>query len=222
MSDAINKEIAILSHLQEIHKLLGTDSELANNVAVKLETLDVGNSVRSLLMGNRAKQPYYTEKCALALQPILDHIYDTKEAWEFKCADNPALTVRTMYLKVYQSWLWLCDKHPQKEKYRELKGKTMIAQRRGIGVRIYFRDTAEALQGSKVDLTFDNFSKLQNEITKFLEQELTQSALFDRDGLSLSEEQINDIKDSLAGTDVTKVIVETSRVRILRKPTTVV
>lgn len=220
----INKEIAVLSHLSEIQKLLAGDQNLADNLADKLEVLSVGKDLRSLLMSRRTELSYYNEKCGLELMPILDRMIETKLPQEFKTSTHIGMSVRTLYLKVYQPWLWLIDKHPNLEyrtRYSNLRRDTKISQMKSA-VRIRYRNAVgENLIADIVNENLEGIVKLQKRISDFLELDITQDTMLDEKNLSLSDEQIDAIKDSLAGIpeDKLKLIVDHSRLRILRKVT---
>lgn len=210
----INKEIAILSLMQDIHKLLGTDAALASSVAEKLDTLEAGRNLRKMLVTRRADQPYYNERSGLALKPILDSIIETRNAYELRLADNPRLTVRTLYLKVYQAWLWLIDNHTDRDKYAQLKAECQIQQRPNSGVRIIYR--VGAIVGSAVLPELDDLNKLQNKITKFIEEPIETDKMFEQDKLSLNPEQIELLSTSLRSIPDVRFNITASKVKILR------
>ena len=222
MPTEINKEIAVLSHLTEIQKLLAGDQNLADNLADKLEVLAVGKDLRSILMSRRVELSYYNEKCGYELMPILDRMLDTKMPQEFKTTTHIGMSVRTLYLKVYQPWLWLMDRHPDlnlRARYANLKRDTKISQMKHA-VRIRFRNAVgENLVAENVNEDMDGIMKLQKKISDFLDLDITQDTMLDEKNLSLSDEQIDAIKDSLAGIpeDRIKLIIDSSRLRILRK-----
>jgi hypothetical protein len=222
--DNINKEIAVLSHLTEIQRLLAGDQNLANELADKLEVLSVGKDLRGLLMSRRSELSYYNEKCGMELAPILEQMLQSRLPQEFKVSTHPGMSVRTLYLKVYQPWLWLMDKHPDpvsRAKYSNLRRDTKISQMKHA-VRIRFRNAVgDNLVPDAVNEDMDGIMKLQKKISDFLEMDITQDTMLDEKNLSLSQEQMDGIKDSLAGIpeDRVKLIVESSRLRILRKVT---
>lgn len=217
MPPEINKDVAVLSLLDDVIKLLGNDVALAERVQQKLEYIPRASSLRKIIVGKRGDQPYYGEKHALALKPVLDDIIATRTPRQFLVAHHPRTSIRTIYLKIYQSWLWLIDNHPEKEKYAKLKEETSLIQR-DSGVRIMFKaDDLIALVPEEINPAMDNLQKLQNKITEFLEMDITTDILFDEKKLSLTEDQINVIKDSLAGLPNVVINIEPNRVRILRK-----
>ena len=126
--------------------------------------------------------------------------------------------MRTLYLRIYQGWLWLNDNHPDKQKYIELKAASQIVQRPRVGVRIKRKGTVDTpLKGEEVEERFDDINRLQNLITEFLETPIEQDSIFEQKNLSLSADNIDKIKDGLAGITGVISIVETNRVKILRK-----
>jgi hypothetical protein len=116
----------------------------------------------------------------------------------------------------------LMDRHPDlslRTRYANLKRDTKISQMKHA-VRIRFRNAVgENLIAENVNEDMDGIMKLQKKISDFLELDITQDTMLDEKNLSLSDEQIDAIKDSLAGIpeDRIKLIVDSSRLRILRK-----
>lgn len=211
-----NKELTILAHVEAIHKLLENDTALAESIGEKIESLKIGKRIRNVLMVNRKKLSYYNEKCALELAPILDEVIETRKPKEFKLADHPGMSVRTIYLRVYQSWSWLIDNHEKKEQYAILKRDTRLTDR--PNVRIYFK-SSEALVPSDINVKMDGFVKTQNKINDFLALDIKEDTMFDERDLSLTTEQMEDVKNSLMGLpeDKIKIIIDPTRIRILRR-----
>lgn len=221
MSDPViqvNKELAVLAHMEAINKLLQGDEHLRDAVAEKLESGTLGKELRAVVSQRRAALSYYTEEHAEQIRPWLDkHIEDGKPV-EFKLSHYPNTALRTLYLRIYQGWLWLNDNHPDKQKYIELKAASQIVQRPRVGVRIKRKGTVDTpLKGEEVEERFDDINRLQNLITEFLETPIEQDSIFEQKNLSLSADNIDKIKDGLAGITGVISIVETNRVKILRK-----
>lgn len=221
MSDSViqvNSELAVLAHMEAINKLLQGNPQLRDAVAEKLESGNLGRELREVVARRKAALSYYTEEHGEQLRPWLDKFIADGKPLEFKLAHYPNTALRTLYLRIYQGWLWLNDNHPDKQKYIELKASTQIVQRPKVGVRIRRKGAVDMpLHGEEVAEKYDDINKLQNQITEFLEQPLEHDSIFEQKNLSLSDEQINLIKDSLVGITGVTSIVEVNRVKILRK-----
>jgi len=210
-----------MSHLAELQKLLGNDQALADAMAEKLETMPVGIQMRSILMRKRKDLSYYNKPCADALRPILDRMIESREAQEFHISDYPHMSVRTIYLKIYQAWLWLIDHDDPDQKYANLKRDTKIPQKTAY-VRIIFKDSIGSigtLHAHPVNLDMDHIGKLQAKISDFLDMAITEDTMFDEKKLSLTDEQLATIRDSVAGIpeSMAKFMIEPTRIRILRR-----
>jgi len=217
MSEETNKDIAVLSLLTDLNKLLDGDANLMARVKDKLNLLPVNANVSKVMLTKRAKQSYYSERFALELKPTLDALIEKHEPVQFLVSEHPNLTVRTLYLKLYQPWQWLMDFHPDKAKYRQLKQETIIQQKANHSVRILFESQLTTLTPKPIDANVDNFVKLQNKITEFLMMPIDKDQMFDERKCSLNDDQMALIRESLVGLPNIANIIEPSRVRIMRK-----
>lgn len=218
MTPELEKEIRILGLLDQLAFELGSDAALAERMAARMETSAGGRKLRNLIINRRAEQSYYKEEFALALKPYLDAI-ETSNPVLFLKASFGNIAIRTIYLRVYQSWLWLMDHHADKEKYKELKSRFEIQQNKH-DVRIR-RKTSVAdvtLVGTTQSEQHDDLVPLQNRIDEFLRKEMVlEHELFEENNLSLNQESIDVILDSLAGLEGIIAKVEKNCVKILRR-----
>lgn len=219
MEEEIDKEIAILSLLRKVNELLGNNQNLADSVSEKLDLLPEGAKMRGMLINKRRDQSYYKESYAKLLYPVLDSMIEHHRDVDFKLINNPGVSLRTLYLRVYQSWLWIMD-NTNDPKYRKLYEESKISQIKDVGVRIKYRGEPDSMNHEILTEKPDNLLAIQAKIDAFLAQDITKDTLFDSDGegaLSLSEEQITRIQEGLAGIPNLTVRIESSRIRIMRK-----
>lgn len=210
-------EIQLL--LQRIQELVVQNPGAAEEIALATNAIPAARSVRSLLMKNREKISYYSEEWGKAIKPVLDTMIATRNPQHFYLKDFPNLAKKTLYLRIYNSWLWLIDNQDPDGIYQKLKNETEISQAYATGIRIEFKDTAPAVMpAAPVNVSLDSIFKLQNKISEFLEKPLDHDMMFDEKGLSLNQEQIESIEAGLPPKSPPKFnwIVEHDRVRIMR------
>jgi hypothetical protein len=225
MSDSIDnneKEIRVLVLVEQLANLLQDNTELQDKVAEKLGRSKSAASLRQVILSRREVQFYYNEEDAEMLRPFLDRMIeaDCKVPIDFPRSATPQISPRTVYLRIYQGWQWLRDKHKDKEKYIKLYDRTTIRTDMKLGVRIApkVRDIP-ALVAVEVDESFDHLLKLQNSISAALAQPQTIdfAIIFDKKNLRLTEEDQDKIKDSLAGLEGITVNTTASSVLIGRR-----
>lgn len=217
MTPELEKEIRILGLLDSLAYELGDNSALAEKMAARMECTQGGRKLRQVIMNRRGELSYYSEDYAMALKPYLDNI-DNANPVLFLRSSFSNIAVRTIYLRVYQAWLWLIDHHPDKAKYLELRSRYVIQQNKH-DVRIAAKRTAPAELFGKVQSdAYDDVLPIQNKIDEFLRKEMTQEMeIFEQKNMSLSPESMDLILDSLTGLDGIIAKVEPNCVKILRK-----
>lgn len=217
MTPAQEKELKVLGLIDQLAFELKDDARLADVIADRLEVSTNGRVLRDVLVRRRAEQSYYKQAYAEALKPYLDNIEEQNPIL-FSKASFPNTAIRTIYLRVYQAWLWLMDHHADRDKYRALRTRFEIVQSK-YDVRIRRKNVVNVqLPGAVRDEKYDDLLPLQNRITEFLTKPMTQEMeLFEQNNLSLSEADQEVISDSLAGLEGVTAKVERNLVKILRK-----
>lgn len=160
MSDSIDKskEIHALVLIDELANLLKDDTSLQAALQEKLVRSSSARTLRHVILERRAVQYYYNEEDAEMLRPYLDRMIemDCKSPIDFPRSAYPTQSPRTIYLRVYQAWQWLRDKHPDKEKYTKLYDRTVIRTDMKLGVRIALKQKVSApLIAVEADESFD-------------------------------------------------------------------
>lgn len=216
MSNAIEQqvkqEIRVLTLLDELADALRNNPELQDRVSERMASSNTGKELREVVMQRRAAQSYYNEEHAVALQPYLDKMIesDCKKPIIFTRAAFPGISPRTIYLRIYQAWQWLRDRHEDRQKYIELYSRVIITQSNTSGVCIREKKRSVGpLLGIEIQDTAEHLAKVQQEISEALKkpQTIPFAVVYEKKGLSLTEDDQNAIKDGLAGVDgvVTKV-----------------
>jgi hypothetical protein len=222
MSPELSPESKLLAHFEEIHKILGTNEALAESAAEMLERSPTTAGLRRALnKAQRSSLSYYKEKYAVALIPILDKLEQEQKPLFFLLSDfEPRISMRTLYLRIYQGWHWLMDYHPDKARFLRLWGDSVITCLRGKGVRIAPEAWTDIeLKPHEDKKSMLTAAQLQRYISEAIEKEVTEPTIvLENNELSLTDDEIESIKDSLAGLPSITAIIEAHRIKILKKP----
>lgn len=222
MTDSLNQrdpKVEIQLLMARIHELIQQNPDAANEIALATDAIPAAKNIRSLLMKNREKLSYYNEEWAKAIKPTLDKLIETRIPQHFYLKDFPGISKQTLFLRIYNSWLWLRDNQDPEGKYQKLWDETELSKAYSTGVRISPRDATPAvITSAPVNVALDSIAKLQNKITEFLEMALERDCIFDEKGLSLTSEQIEAVEQGLPPKNPPKFnyIIEPNRVRIMR------
>lgn len=218
MTPELEKEIRILGLLDQLAHELGNDPVLADKMALRMETSAGGRKLRDTLIRRRSEQSYYNSEYAAALKPYLDNIEEANPVIFSKASFGGKVAIRTIYLRVYQAWLFLMDHDADALKYRGLKDRYEITQN-PHDVRIRKKERMPVTLPAKIQAEqHDDIRALQERIDEFLTKEMeTEMQVFEQNKLSLSEESIDIIKDSLTGLEGITFKVEKNLVKILRQ-----
>lgn len=228
MSDD-SKERDILHLLDELKEKLQADPALAERVAERIERSKDNAELRAVILRNRAQQQfYYNEEYAAALRPQLQKLIRQEcKVLQFSKDNYPGKSLRTVYKMIYEAWQWLRDHDPERDSYRALYNEYKIAERPGKRcVRIAPKRNApeefvaEELMEDNIEVAsgVQALVELQKSIDEFIKQEMAnEMEVKEWPNVKLSADDIEEVKDSLAGLEGITAIVEANRVKILRK-----
>lgn len=221
MNADLSPESKLLAHFEEINKILGTNATLADLAIQQLETSPTSVTLRrAMTKMQRTSLSYYKEKYALALIPILKQVHETQKPLYFLLSDfEPKISIRTLYLRIYQGWRWLMDYHADKDFYTSLWSANKIKMLPGKGVAIMPEEYIEVnLSPHESSKSLFTAAQLQRHITEAIEKPVTEPTIvYEQTDLSLTEDEISSIKDSLAGITNIVSIVESHRIKILKQ-----
>jgi hypothetical protein len=222
MSAELSPESKLLAHFEEIHKILGTNSTLADVAVQALEASPTAVTLRrAMTKMQRNSLSYYKEKYALALVPILQKLAEDKKPLYFLLTDfEPRISLRTLYLRVYQGWRWLMDFHPEREFYAKLWAENKIRMMPGKGISIAPEEHIEVELKMHTDVKSTlTAGQLQRHISDAIEKPVTEPTIvYEQNELSLSDDEIMTIEASVAGITGITAIVEAHRIKILKTP----
>lgn len=167
---------------------------------------------------SRRTGTYYKKHFADELIPVLESMLeegDDPKPREFRYSKFPRYTKKTLLTKISQSWMFLRDKMDPTGKYRKLWDITQLTPR-ATGILLHYIHTkaVEPMQADVVDDVKITF-KWKEEMEKFLEEGQV-GEKFQKTGLSLTQEQQDDIKNSFVGLEGVHVSVSETTVKVLK------
>lgn len=154
--------------------------------------------IRAVLWSKATNVPYYKEHFAREIQPYLDKMIVDRKPLEWQYASFPRMRKSTLYHKIYQAFLWLCDCDANAPKYVQLKSETEISRAFKTGVRIIFtnqarNDSAAPVEVNENEQPDDRTPRWRSRIDEFLSNgevgtvlHLTRLHLTDEDVLELN------------------------------------
>ncbi len=232
MAENESTEKELLKLLAEVQDLINKNPATAEKVSDQLANSPSFAPTRELLFKRRSEQMYYSGEYGEALIPYLEKLEaDSNLIITFDKKNFRNKSVRTIYLMVYQAWQWLRDQHPEKERFIALYQKYKIAERPKLGsVRIIPKTRLKAEFFGELGTSENEYGakemaalNVQEAIDEFLKKEMTQDLeILELPNervkrISLSESEIEEVKDSMAGLEGITAIVEHNRVKVLRR-----
>ena len=227
MSDEANQTPPVVDrHLVEILREISI--QIQNDPVARQRTMKLlaGNStqdvVRAALWSKATNVPYYKEHFAREIQPYLDKMIVDRKPLEWRFCDFPHFTRRTLFHKIYQSFLWLCDCDENCAKYIELRNQVEISRKYKSGIRILFQRISSPGEFKPLEVDPDEptdkaIPKWRSRVDEFLSTgEVGTSLHLTR--LKLTSEDVEDLHLQLA--NLSNVIGRVSRDEIkIIKPT---
>lgn len=218
----VRAEIRVLTLLDELADALRNNPELQDRVAERMSSSHTGKELREVVMQRRAAQSYYNEEHAEALRPYLDKMIESncKNPILFTRAAFPGISPRTIYLRVYQAWQWLRDRHEDRHKYIELYSRTVTTMNAVSGVSIREKKRSVGpLVGIEVAESTEHLARVQQEISEALKkpQTIPFAVIYEKKNLSLNDDDQNAIKDGLAGLEGVVCKVTAHQVMVARR-----
>lgn len=163
----------------------------------------------------RTVMSYYKEPFAKELQVVLDGMLLDEEDREFRFVDFPRYTKNTLYAKINQSWLYLVDCLDPDKKYVALRQRTEIKTTK-TGIRIKFTTPGSEIPLHAVKVEKEVFThKWKDKFDDFVENGKIGEKLH-LTKLSLSEEDIQDLKMSLYSIDSILHRITTSEIKLIK------
>ena len=144
--------------------------------------------------------PYYNEYYALEVKKAVDGMLEDKMDRMFMYKNFGSLKPSTVYLRIQQGLMYLCEKLDPMDKYKKFKEITECSVERGMGVRLqYKKDYIPESDGSFSAIAVTprhRISEWKEELNKWLDTANVGEQLH-IDRLCLTPEQIKDVKISL-------------------------
>lgn len=222
MSPEVSKEIEVLALLDRLSYLLKDDPVVKERVSEQMSTSHTGRTLREIILQRRAHQFYYNKDEAEKLRKYLDAMIASNCASPIHFPPTPRHSIRTLYLRIYQAWQWLRDQDENKQVYRDLYDKCAITQDRVRGVRIVPKQTSTGeLNGfiAEDSESTDSLARIQIGITEALETPQTEpvAIIYEKSNLTLDDDQVAAIKDTLAGLEGITLMIDKTSIKIMRR-----
>ena len=198
MSDTNTSDAKLIETLREISIQINRDpTAKARFMRVLVGDNTPENIARAAIAGNaRNNMPYYREHFAQELLPILDGMIADRRTRAFRYDNFPGIRPRSLYLKVYQSFLYVVDMLDTEDaKYLKLHNETEVTKRRdSVQIRFIEMDRIP-LRADTVD---EGITKKdwRNKVDQFVDHGKAGEVLL-IEKISLSDEEVQDLKDSL-------------------------
>lgn len=98
--------------------------------------------IRAIMWSKQTNVPYYKEHFAREIQPYIDKMIEDRKPIEWRFCDFPQYSRATLFHKIYQSLLWLCDADVNAEKYIKFRNEVEVSRKFKTGIRILFQNVA--------------------------------------------------------------------------------
>lgn len=171
------------------------------------------------LSNKERSMPYYKEKYGMALKPTLDQlIADPSYDAVFLFANFPSLKKNTLYLSIYQGWLWLIGKADPDKRYRRLKEACEI-RRNAAGFIIQRKVNNVKTEFKKPDIIRKTEAPKPTSWLQQVEDYLEsgeEGKPFKLEKLTMSAEEVDSLKASLSQLTNVKFVIETHCIKLLK------
>lgn len=147
--------------------------------------------------GKSSVSSYYNERHAFEVKKLLDEIEKSQNDGMVMYADFPHLSKNSLYLRINQGFRYLIDSmdFDPPNKYRSLRDFVKITRdKKGIRISIRKVGSDTPLTAQKV-VPLEKSLEWKDRMEDFFESSKPGDR-FEQDNLDLSDEEINDIKES--------------------------
>lgn len=210
-----NLEDKTLEYVRELAIQIQKDPSQRGRV-LKLLTGDSNAAIARLLSIRKHNMPYYKAHFAMELKFILDRMIQSRRTQEFRYIDFPRLSKHSLYLKVYQSFLYLIDHADPDGEYIKLRNDTEIFKsENGVRIRCVNKDRAPLNVAEEVDDAAPPLPPWRVKIDGFLQNgKVGEKLIIDK--LSLTTEQVEDLQTLLQEVDGVLFKLEPHRVLLVK------
>ena len=163
------------------------------------------------------KGGYYNEKEAKMLMQHLDDISVDKEDREFRYDDYPQWTPNTIWAKINQAIKYIIDNLDPEGKYTTIRNHVKIS-REETGVQFHWVENQNANEGWIAHKIKDGRKMLENYKTKvyrFMEESNEGEELDLKEGLSLTDDEVDQMKAFLSDSPIFLAFVSSNRIKII-------
>lgn len=215
MSDTV--EDKTLAYIKELAIQIQKDPSARGRI-IKALSGNPNKDIARLLSIRQHNMPYYKEQFANEIKPVLDRMMLSKKAQEFKYATFPRLSKHSLYLKLYQAFLWLIDHDDPDGKYITLRQDIEIFKATE-GVRMRFINRDKTLLNNATEIEDEAAKPKPNwqlKIDDFIANSKQGEKLIIDRNLALTDEEVNDVRVQLTGLEGILSKVESGRILLVK------
>ncbi len=164
------------------------------------------------------KGGYYNEKEAKLFLPVLDEIFVDKDAREFRYEDYPQWTPNTIWAKINQAIKYIVDHlDTPEEKYRILRNCLRVSKGETGILFTYVENpyTQEGWVAHKIKNPEKMLEDYKTKVYKFMEESLEGEEFDLKDGISLTDEEVDQMKMLLSDSPIFLAYVSNTRIKII-------
>lgn len=163
---------------------------------------------------------YYRERFALELKVVVDKMMEDGIPMEYSyedfCTGKDAVTKNTLYLKIHQAKMFLIDNLDPDNKYKQFLAKSNFAitrERSGIRLSITTDLTKSISTPSPVSMD-EKVEEWKVKVDKYLEEATVDTPALHLTGLSLSQEEILGLNESMVTVPDVLAVVTHKEIKI--------
>jgi len=190
------------------------EKKMIHMMSMDLVSAMLGEPSQSI--GAKRNGTYYQLHFAEELLPILDAMTEDKQDRMYRYAKFPHLAKNSLFLKVSQAFQYAVDHLDDKEKRLMKMREELVIRKESAGVAIRWRtNIRDPLGEPDIILPEGETLSWKQKLDLFLSNE-PDGSKFHEKGLSLSEDEINDLKISLHGLQGIVASIKSSEIKVLK------
>lgn len=183
-----------LEYVRELAIQLANDPAQRGRV-MKILAGDGTSTLARLLKQRNHNMPYYKSHFAQEIKFVLDRMIANKRTQEFRYVDYPRLSKHSLYLKVYQSFLWLIDFQDPDGAYITLRNQVDIKKcPQGVRIKHVNSDPSPLNVAEEVDETVEIIPEWRTKMDDFIEKAAHGEKLV-LDKLKLKPEEVEELTE---------------------------
>lgn len=188
------------------------------NGKIASQLVDLVMRKRPIGWSKRSFATYYSNLHATWLKKSLDEMIESRQDIVFRY-DTARMSANSLYLRVNQAFLFLLENMDSEGKYAKLRTEVRVRREKGVGVIFEFDEVLrnpDDVGAEKIVKEVANQPKWRDKMDDYLESPSTAGTPFFQDGLVLTLEEIQELKDELGGLKNLICDVTSRHVKIIK------